>query len=76
VAGLNLFLCLLITFLLGSGLFISVFRLSDKYGQYGLLKRGAKKYIPSSIRSKSRKIFFQLNYNENYTSGRTNGKTN
>ncbi|HXH99305.1 MAG TPA: DUF4133 domain-containing protein [Sphingobacteriaceae bacterium] len=61
IIGINLFICISIIAGLGTGLFMTVFRLSHKYGQYGLLKKAAKRYIPNFIKSNSRKIFYQLN---------------
>lgn len=62
IIGLNLFICLAIIISLGTGLFISVFHLSHKYGQYGLMKRAAKHSIPVNIRFRSRRIFTRLRY--------------
>ncbi|MET4082970.1 hypothetical protein ABIB40_002937 [Pedobacter sp. UYP30] len=60
IIGLNLLLCIGIIVLCGSVLFIKVYALSHKYGEYGLLKKAAKRYIPNFIRFKSRKIFLHL----------------
>jgi hypothetical protein len=38
-------------------LFLYVGRLSNKYGEYGLMKKMAKKGVPKAIKSRSRKIF-------------------
>jgi hypothetical protein len=53
-------ICLIITAALGSLLFYQVFRLSHKYGQYGLMKRSAKSYLPRYVQFKTRQIFLQL----------------
>lgn len=63
IIGVNLFVCISIIGLLGTGLFMTVFRLSHKYGQYGLLKKAAKRYIPVFIRSRTRKVFIHLKSN-------------
>jgi len=60
LAGLPMLLCLILVFGLGSALFITVYRLSDRYGLYGLLKRAAQRSLPVCIRSKSRHPFTQL----------------
>lgn len=60
VTDTNLFICIAVTTFLGLLLFMTVFRLSHKYGQYGLLKMVAKRYIPGSIKLKSRRIFIHL----------------
>lgn len=61
IIGVNLFVCVAVIALSGTALFMTVFRLSHKYGQYGLLKKAAKRYIPLCIKSKSRKVFIRLN---------------
>lgn len=60
IAGLPVYGCLLIIAMLGGGLFYQVFRLSRKYGQYGLMKRAAKRYIPGYLKFNSRKLFTHL----------------
>ena len=60
ISGVNMFLCLGLILVLGTLLFVFVYHLSNKYGQYGLLKKAAKKGIPSHLISSSRKIFLQL----------------
>jgi hypothetical protein len=60
ITGVNMFVCLGITLALGSGLFAFVYRLSAKYGQYGLLKEAAKRSVPKSITCNSRKIVINL----------------
>ena len=61
IIGLNLFIILPI--ILGSGvaLFFTVFKLSYKYGEYGLMKHFAKSRLPEYLRFKSRRLFTQLN---------------
>ncbi len=61
IIGINLFVCIAIIIVSGTALFMNVFRLSNKYGQYGLMKKASKRYIPVFIKIKSRKIFTQLN---------------
>lgn len=57
ICGVNTVLCLGIIIALGTGLFIYVYRLSNKYGEYGMLKKVAKKGIPGLIKCNSRKLF-------------------
>ncbi|HEX5170833.1 MAG TPA: DUF4133 domain-containing protein [Cyclobacteriaceae bacterium] len=63
IAGINMFVCLVVTVVLGATLFMTVYRLSDRYGQHGLLKKMAKRAIPDFIRCSSRKPFLQLKSN-------------
>ena len=60
ISGLNTFVCLAIIALLGTFLFMYVYRLSHKYGQYGMMKKIASKNTPKIIKSLSRKTFTRL----------------
>ncbi|MEP2669091.1 MAG: DUF4133 domain-containing protein [Cyclobacteriaceae bacterium] len=60
IIGVNMFICLVLTAILGGILFMTVYRMSDKYGQYGLLKKVAKRSIPSYLKVSSRQIFLNL----------------
>lgn len=61
IVGVNMFLCLGIVGSLGTILFMNVFRLSARFGQYGLMKWSAKKRLPHLLVSNSRKMFLDLN---------------
>ena len=60
VAGIPIFICLPLIGGLGTLLFMTVYKYSHKYGQYGLLKKAARKSMPASIRFRSQKTFIQL----------------
>lgn len=60
ILGVGVIPCVIIISLLGSGLFFEVFRLSHKYGEHGLMKKSAKRYIPVHLKFSSRQIFLQL----------------
>lgn len=60
IAGVNVFVCLGVILTLGSGLFMYVYRLSRTYGQYGLMKKIAKKAVPKCIKNYSRTDFKKL----------------
>jgi Flp pilus assembly protein TadB len=60
IIGVNMFICLALTAILGVLLFMTVYRMSDKYGEHGLLKKMAKRSLPTFLRITSRKIFLQL----------------
>lgn len=64
ICGLQVYLCIGLIGGLGTALFMTVIRMSHKYGQYGLLKKNAKRNIPASLTSRSRKLFTHLNFNE------------
>jgi 4-hydroxybenzoate polyprenyltransferase len=61
IAGMPVYLSLVTIAALGGGLFYQVFRLSHKYGQYGLMKKAAKRYLPGYLKFNSRKLFIHLN---------------
>jgi len=52
----NTYACLLVIVLLATGLFMYVYRLSNKYGEHGIMKRAASRGVPSVIKLRSRKI--------------------
>ncbi|WPU94802.1 DUF4133 domain-containing protein [Mucilaginibacter sabulilitoris] len=60
IVGLPVYICLLVIGALGSLLFLQVYKLSHKYGQYGLMKRSARNYLPAFLKFKSRKLFTSL----------------
>jgi hypothetical protein len=57
ICGLNTFFCLGLILILGALLFFYVSRLSHQYGEYGLMKKLARKQLPYIIKCYSRKIF-------------------
>lgn len=59
VLGANTFFCVALIAILGTGLFIQVYKLSHKYGEYGMMKKMARRSIPKVIKSYSRKQFFK-----------------
>ena len=59
IIGVNTFICLGLIGIGGTGLFIYVYRLSNAYGEHGMLKMRAKRRIPSVIKSSSRKVFIK-----------------
>jgi len=61
ICGVNTFICLAIILLSGTALFMHVYKLSHKHGQYGMMKTIAKRSIPGVVKSYSRKVFVKLN---------------
>lgn len=53
LAGINLFICLVLIVILTTVLFMYVYKLSRTYGEYGLMKKVAKKAVPKIIKSYS-----------------------
>lgn len=60
IIGVNMFICLALIIVLGTILFMTVYRLSDRYGQHGLIKRLARQRIPAYVKVSSRKVFTSL----------------
>jgi 4-hydroxybenzoate polyprenyltransferase len=60
IMGVPVSFCLIIIAALGSLLFYQVFKLSHKYGEHGLMKIAAKRYLPNHLKFSSRKIFTKL----------------
>jgi len=53
ICGTNVFICLIVIGVAGAALFITVYRYSRNYGEYGLLKKMAKASIPKGIKNYS-----------------------
>lgn len=53
ICGVNIFVCLGTIITLATFLFVYVYKLSRQYGQYGLMKKIAKKGLPPIIKSYS-----------------------
>lgn len=61
ICGFPLYGCIALVGALGFALFTVVFRMSAKYGRFGLLKKMAKRSIPACLISRSRHLFTSLN---------------
>ena len=57
ISGVNPFLCVGLIGLLGVVLFTWVYRVSNKYGAYGMMKKAARRGVPRVVKSYSRDIF-------------------
>jgi len=60
IVGVNSFVCLAIIIVKGTALFLYVYRLSHKYGQYGLMKKLARRHVPKEVKVYSRRVFLDL----------------
>lgn len=60
ITGVNTYVCLALIGGSGTALVTGVSRLSHKYGQYGLMKRTARRSLPVYLRFSSRRPFTQL----------------
>lgn len=61
IAGVPTLVCLAVTGILGFILYSYVYKYSNKYGEYGLMKEAAFRQVPSAIRCRHRRMFFELN---------------
>lgn len=60
LAGLSVFVLAPLTVGIGGVMVKRVYGMSRKYGQYGLMKKRARKGVPGSLRCRSRKCFINL----------------
>jgi len=60
LAHVNLYVSMAIVLPAGGGLVVAIKRLSNRYGEHGLIKHNAARRLPASVQSRSRKIFLQL----------------
>ena len=59
ISGLSPFLCVGVIGILGALLFTWVYRISKQYGEHGMMKKLARKSLPSEIKSYSRRQFLK-----------------
>lgn len=59
ITGINMYICLAFIALSGTGLFMKVYKLSNKYGEYGMMKKVAGRSVPHIVKVRSRKLFFK-----------------
>lgn len=59
IIGINSFICMIIILGAGTVLVIKIYALSSIYGEYGMMKKLAKRSIPKLVRSKNRATFKQ-----------------
>ncbi len=55
--GINAFICLGVVLAAGTAMFIYIYRLSNTYGEHGMMKKMARHKVPRIIKSNSRRIF-------------------
>ena len=57
IIGINSFICIGIILIAGTVLTIKIYALSNTYGEYGMMKKIARRSVPKVVKSKSREIF-------------------
>jgi hypothetical protein len=60
IVGVNTFICLFLIGGSGTALVMTIYRFSHKYGQYGLLKKNARRSLPDYLKFRSRSLFIHL----------------
>ena len=60
IIGINTYVCLALIIILGTILFMRVYKSSNKYGEHGMMKQAAKRMVPHVLKTRSRKIFFNF----------------
>ena len=59
IIGINAFFCVGLVLSAGGFWFVWVYRLSNKYGEHGMMKKMARRGVPKTIKSYSRKFFLK-----------------
>ena len=60
IAGVSAYICLPLAFGGGAWLIGRVYRMSRRFGQYGMMKWSARRDVPKALVSRSRKVFILL----------------
>ena len=58
--GINTYVTMFIVLALGAVMVMKIYAMSNKYGEFGLMKELAKRGIPKLVRCNSRKVFRDL----------------
>jgi hypothetical protein len=59
VVGVNTYVCLVVILVAGGFLFSKVYKMSNTYGEHGMMKKMAKRMLPKVIKCNSRKLFIK-----------------
>ena len=78
IAGLNTFVCLGLVLVLGGLLFVQTYRMNNRYGVHGMMKKIARRRLPTTIKLYTRKTFLSLRSVKMMSDGKTitKGTTN
>lgn len=60
ICGLTPVFCVLVIAILGTALFLHVYKLSRNYGEHGMMKTLARRSVPGEIKLRSRSVFTRL----------------
>jgi hypothetical protein len=57
IIGISPYICVALIGIVGAVLFIYVYKLSNRYGEHGMMKKIARRSIPKVVKSYNRKLF-------------------
>lgn len=57
ICGINTYICLVLILGAGAASFMYVYKLSNTYGEFGMMKKAARQGVPAVIKSRSRQMF-------------------
>lgn len=61
ILGVPSYICVGIIAIVGTGLVVQVYGMSNKYGEHGMMKAMASRLVPKTLKTRSRKVFISLN---------------
>ncbi|CAL1519138.1 DUF4133 domain-containing protein [Chitinophaga sp. MM2321] len=61
LAGIDTYVGMALILSVGAGMVMKVYQMSNKYGEYGLMKEIAKRGIPKVVKCNSREVFRNMN---------------
>jgi len=57
IIGINAFVCVGFILFAGTGVFMGVYKISNAHGEFGMMKKMAKRNIPKTVKCNSRRLF-------------------
>ena len=57
ILGINPFVCVCLIVILGTLAVFQIYGMSNRYGEHGMMKKLARRHVPHTIKSFSRKTF-------------------
>ena len=57
ILGVNAFICVGLVLLAGTGLFMHIYCLSNTYGEHGMMKKFARRKVPTVLHCYSRRLW-------------------
>jgi hypothetical protein len=57
ITGINSFVCIAVVLISGALLFMYIYKLSNTYGEHGMMKKIARRSIPKTVKCGTRNIF-------------------